>query len=48
LGQRAFVAAKAPKEFYIVRGADHNDVPSVGGRAYFVKLSAFIAAALGR
>jgi fermentation-respiration switch protein FrsA (DUF1100 family) len=48
LGQRAFAAAKAPKEFYIVRGADHNDVPSVGGRAYFAKLSAFIAAALGR
>ncbi|MBP6605351.1 MAG: alpha/beta hydrolase, partial [Nitrospira sp.] len=48
LGQRAFAAAKAPKEFYIVRGADHNDVPSVGGRAYFATLSAFIAAALGR
>ena len=48
LGQRAFAAAKAPKEFYLVRGADHNDVPSVGGRAYFSTLSAFIAAAIGR
>lgn len=48
LGQQAFAAAKEPKEFYLVRGADHNDVPSVGGPAYFAKLSAFIAAALGR
>jgi len=36
------------KEWYVVRGADHNDVPSVGGRAYFAKLFAFIHAAIGR
>ncbi|MFO0716098.1 MAG: alpha/beta hydrolase [Nitrospira sp.] len=48
LGQRAYAAAKAPKELYVVQGADHNDVPSVGGRAYFATLSAFIARVIGR
>jgi fermentation-respiration switch protein FrsA (DUF1100 family) len=48
LGQRVFAAAKPPKEFYVVRGADHNNVPSVGGKAYFAKLSAFISAVVGR
>ena len=48
LGQRTFAAAKPPKEFYVVHGADHNNVPSVGGKAYFTKLSAFISAVVGR
>lgn len=48
LGQRTYAAAKPPKEFYIVRGADHNDVPSVGGKAYFSKLSEFIGSVVGR
>ena len=48
LGQRAYAAAKAPKELYVVQGADHNDVPSVGGRAYFATLSEFIARVIGR
>jgi Hydrolases of the alpha/beta superfamily len=45
LGRQAFSAAKPPKEFYVVRGADHNNVPSVGGKAYFSKLREFISAA---
>ena len=48
LGRQAFAAAKDPKEFYVVHGADHNDVPSIGGRAYFMRFSAFISAVLGR
>ena len=48
LGRQAFAAAKEPKEFYVVHGADHNDVPSIGGRAYFMRFSAFISAVLGR
>ncbi len=48
LGQRTFEAAKPPKEFYIVRGADHNNIPSVGGKAYFAKLSEFITSAISR
>ncbi len=42
LGEQTFRAAKPPKEFYVVKGADHNDLPSVGGRAYFSKLHDFI------
>ena len=34
LGQRAYAAAKAPKELYVVQGADHNDVPSVGASLF--------------
>ncbi len=46
LGQRTFAAAKPPKEFYVVRGADHNNLPFVGGRAYFEKLLEFCQTAL--
>ena len=38
----------APQEWYVVQGADHNDVPSVGGRAYFTKLFEFISGVIGR
>jgi fermentation-respiration switch protein FrsA (DUF1100 family) len=48
LGQRTFAAARPPKEFYTVRGADHNNVPFVGGKAYFSKLAAFISSVVGR
>jgi fermentation-respiration switch protein FrsA (DUF1100 family) len=43
LGDQVFQAAKPPKEFYVVKGADHNDLPFVGGRPYFSKLHEFIA-----
>jgi fermentation-respiration switch protein FrsA (DUF1100 family) len=48
LGQRAFAAAKPPKELYVVRGAAHNNVPSLGGKAYFSKLFEFISSAVRR
>jgi len=43
LGEQAFHASKAPKEFYLVKGADHNDLPFVGGRPYYAKLREFIS-----
>jgi hypothetical protein len=46
LGKRVFDTAKPPKELYVVKGADHNNVPFVGGRPYFKKLADFIAQAL--
>jgi fermentation-respiration switch protein FrsA (DUF1100 family) len=45
LGEQTFRASKPPKEFYLVKGADHNDVPFVGGRPYYSKLREFISAA---
>lgn len=48
LGQQVFEAAKEPKAFYVVRGADHNNVPFIGGPAYFARLKAFIQSALER
>lgn len=46
LGKQVFEAALPPKAFYMVPGADHNNVPFVGGRAYFAKLVEFITAAI--
>lgn len=41
-GKQVYEAAKPPKHWYPVRGASHNDVPVVGGRAYFHQLKIFI------
>lgn len=41
-GKRLFEAANAPKFFYEIRGADHNDTYDIGGDAYFERLTAFI------
>ncbi|MBI2988355.1 MAG: alpha/beta hydrolase [Deltaproteobacteria bacterium] len=41
-GKRVFEAARAPKEFYTIRGAHHNDTYIVGGDAYFAALKNFI------
>ncbi len=43
LGEQTFQASRPPKEFYLVKGADHNDVPFVGGRPYYSKLHQFIS-----
>lgn len=37
-----FEAANEPREFYAIRGADHNDTYSVGGRGYFTTLTTFL------
>ena len=48
LGQRAFAAAVPPKEFYIVRGADHNNLPFVGGQPYYDRFRDFCDSSLRR
>jgi fermentation-respiration switch protein FrsA (DUF1100 family) len=42
MGERVFERANDPKRFYAVRGADHNDVPFVGGSAYFQAIDDFL------
>lgn len=42
LGRMVFDAVKGPKAWYVVRGADHNDVPAVGGQAYYERIEAFL------
>ncbi len=48
LGQRLFEAATVEKEFYTVRGAHHNDVYNLGGKAYFDKFENFIRDKTGK
>ena len=42
LGRQVFEAAKPPKFFYAIPGADHNNTYQVGGAAYFQRLAEFI------
>jgi uncharacterized protein len=42
LGKMVFEAAPSPKEFYNVRGADHNNLYRVGGSDYFRRLRQFV------
>lgn len=46
LGREVFEAAREPKSFYVIEGADHNNTYQVGGRAYFQRLRRFIAEAV--
>ncbi len=41
LGRRLFSAAAEPKEFWLVKGAGHNDIAEVAGDAYTAKLREF-------
>ena len=41
-GEQVFAAALPPKEFYRVDGADHNNLYSIGGIAYFRRLRQFV------
>lgn len=43
LGRQVFEAAQGPKEFYLVDGADHNDLYEIGGADYFRRLRRFVA-----
>ncbi len=45
-GRKVFAAARAPKEFYTIRGATHNDTYRVGGDAYFERLRGFVETVL--
>lgn len=42
MGEALFQGANEPKRFYAVRGADHNDVPFVGGSSYFLAIDDFL------
>ena len=48
LGKKVFEAAPEPKEFYTIRGADHNNTFVVGGDPYFAVLKSFIDRAAAR
>ncbi len=42
LGRQVFDAADEPKQWYVVLGAEHNNVPFVGGEPYFQHIHAFL------
>jgi fermentation-respiration switch protein FrsA (DUF1100 family) len=42
LGKQVFDAANEPKQWYVVSGAGHNDVPFIGGEPYFQELDTFL------
>ncbi|UCF18578.1 MAG: alpha/beta hydrolase [Gemmatimonadota bacterium] len=42
MGQRLYEASPEPREWYVLRGAGHNDTLLVGGRAYFERLVRFV------
>ena len=42
LGRAVFDAYEGPKDWYPVPGAGHNDVPFVGGRAYYERIHRFL------
>ncbi|MEO5955789.1 MAG: alpha/beta hydrolase [Nitrospiraceae bacterium] len=41
LGKQVFEAARPPKFFYLIEGADHNNTYQVGGTAYFRRWAEF-------
>jgi len=41
-GQRVFAAARQPKQFYPIKGANHNDTFIAGGNGYYERLKSFI------
>ena len=45
-GKKVFEAAREPKSFYTIRGANHNDTVIVGGEAYFQRWRSFVEAAI--
>lgn len=42
LGRQVFEAAHAPKSFYLVKGADHNNLYLIGGAPYLQRLNSFV------
>jgi len=44
LGRRLFELAAPPKDFYVVVGAGHNDLPWVGGAEYVRRIARFLEA----
>jgi fermentation-respiration switch protein FrsA (DUF1100 family) len=48
MGQTLFAHANAPKRFYAVTGADHNEVAVVGGRPYMQAMDDFLREVAGK
>ena len=48
MGQALFAHANAPKHFYAVAGADHNEVAVVGGRLYMQAMDDFLREVAGK
>ena len=46
LGRQVFEAAKPPKSFYVIKGADHNTTYYVGGETYFQRFAEFVQSAI--
>lgn len=46
LGRQVFEAAKPPKSFYVIEGADHNNTYQIGGAVYFLRWAEFTQAAI--
>lgn len=46
LGRQVFEAAKPPKSFYVIEGADHNNTYQVGGAVYFRRWAEFVQTAV--
>jgi fermentation-respiration switch protein FrsA (DUF1100 family) len=46
LGRQVFEAAKPPKWWYTIAGADHNNTYQVGGAAYFRRFAEFVQQAI--
>ena len=47
-GRQLYDAAPAPKQFYEVKGARHNETDLVGGRAYFDAIGEFLQSCAAR
>jgi fermentation-respiration switch protein FrsA (DUF1100 family) len=48
MGERVYEAACDPKEFYLIRGASHNDTYVAGGEEYFAMLKTFVSGLANR
>jgi fermentation-respiration switch protein FrsA (DUF1100 family) len=44
-GKELYDAIEWPKEMWVVPGSDHNEIPIVGGEAYFERVVGFVRAA---
>ena len=47
MGEKLFQAAPPPRFWYPVEGADHNDLPFVGGAPYYRRLAEFATEVTG-
>jgi uncharacterized protein len=48
LGRQVYDAAPEPKQWFVVGGAGHNDVPFVGGIPYFQKITGFVQSVVSK